>query len=94
MTFTPAVLETAVETGYERTNVQDVGFGFRQLVDVAVRALSPGVNDPTTAVHVIGHLSVLLAGWRSGPRARTSSGTRPGRYVWCWPFLSSVTSSI
>lgn len=51
---------SAVATGFERTNVQDVGFGFRQLVDVAARALSPGINDPTTAVHVIGHLSVLL----------------------------------
>ena len=47
-------------TGFERTNVQDVAFGFRQLVDVAARALSPGINDPTTAVHVVGHLSVLL----------------------------------
>lgn len=51
---------SGVETGFERTNLQDVGFGFRQLVDVATRALSPGINDPTTAVHVIGHLSVLL----------------------------------
>lgn len=65
--FTPAVMEkltddanASVATGFERTNVQDVGFGFRQLVDVAARALSPGINDPTTAVHVIGHLSVLL----------------------------------
>lgn len=53
-------VNAAVATGFERTNVQDVGFGFRQLVDVAVRALSPGINDPTTAVHVIGHLSDLL----------------------------------
>ncbi|MDI3196228.1 DUF2254 domain-containing protein [Pseudarthrobacter sp. AL07] len=53
-------VNAAVATGFERTNVQDVGFGFRQLVDVAARALSPGINDPTTAVHVIGHLSVLL----------------------------------
>ncbi|MFF1255021.1 DUF2254 domain-containing protein [Pseudarthrobacter sp. NPDC058329] len=66
-TFPPEVREelaagvnAAVTTGFERTNVQDVGFGFRQLVDVATRALSPGINDPTTAVHVIGHLSVLL----------------------------------
>lgn len=53
-------VNAAVSTGFERTNVQDVGFGFRQLVDVAARALSPGINDPTTAVHVIGHLSALL----------------------------------
>jgi uncharacterized membrane protein len=36
------------------------------LVDVAARALSPGINDPTTAVHVIGHLSALLC--RLAPR--------------------------
>lgn len=53
-------VNSSILTGFERTNVQDVGFGFRQLVDVAVRALSPGINDPTTAVHVIGHLSGLL----------------------------------
>ncbi|HKU04177.1 MAG TPA: DUF2254 domain-containing protein [Arthrobacter sp.] len=53
-------INTAVATGLERTSVQDVGYGFRQLVDVAVRALSPGINDPTTAVHVLGHLSALL----------------------------------
>ena len=53
-------VNAAVATGFERTSVQDVGFGFRQLADVAVRALSPGINDPTTAVHVLGHLSALL----------------------------------
>lgn len=53
-------VNAAVAVGFERTYVQDVGFGFRQLVDVAARALSPGINDPTTAVHVVGHLSVLL----------------------------------
>lgn len=53
-------INAAVATGFERTSVQDAGYGFRQLVDVAVRALSPGINDPTTAVHVLGHLSALL----------------------------------
>lgn len=53
-------VNAALITGFERTHVQDVGFGIRQLVDVAVRALSPGINDPTTAVHVFGHLSSLL----------------------------------
>ncbi len=50
----------AVVTGFERTAAQDVGFGLRQLTDVAVKALSPGVNDPTTAVHALGHASALL----------------------------------
>ncbi len=49
-----------VHTGVERTLTQDVGFGVRQLTDVATKALSPGINDPTTAVHALGHLSALL----------------------------------
>ena len=43
---------------------QDVGFGVLQLVDIAVRALSPGVNDPSTANDVIVHLgAIMLAIW-------------------------------
>src|SRR4029079_5467928 len=34
----------------ERTFLQDPGFGFRQIADIAIRALSPAVNDPTTGV--------------------------------------------
>ena len=40
--------------------MQDPAFGFRQLVDVAIRALSPAVNDPTTAVQAIDRISDLL----------------------------------
>jgi uncharacterized membrane protein len=61
----------AVQVGYERTMQQDVAYGLRQLVDVAVKALSPGVNDPTTATHAIGHLAHLLV-----RLARTPVGTR------------------
>lgn len=53
-------IRSAYSTGYERTSTQDIGFGLRQLVDVAVRALSPGVNDPTTAVHALSHVSAVL----------------------------------
>jgi uncharacterized membrane protein len=53
-------LAAAVVTGFERTSVQDVALGLRQLTDVAVKALSPGINDPTTAIHAIGHSSALL----------------------------------
>ncbi|MGV8895118.1 MAG: DUF2254 domain-containing protein [Rhodoglobus sp.] len=45
---------------YERTASQDVGFGIRQIADIASKALSPGVNDPTTAVHALSHLSAIL----------------------------------
>jgi uncharacterized membrane protein len=53
-------LTDAVSLGPERTLDQDVAFGMRQLVDVAVRALSPGVNDPSTAVQAIDQLHDLL----------------------------------
>jgi uncharacterized membrane protein len=45
----------------ERTFVQDPAFGFRQLVDIAIRALSPAVNDPTTGVQAFDRISDLLA---------------------------------
>jgi len=53
-------VRSAYPTTYERTSSQDIGFGLRQLVDIAVRALSPGVNDPTTAVHALSHVSAVL----------------------------------
>jgi len=39
----------AVSTGNTRTMQQDVSFGLRQMADVGLKALSPGINDPTTA---------------------------------------------
>jgi len=47
-------------TGNERTMSQDPEFGFSQLADIALRALSPSLNDPTTAVQVIDQLHDLL----------------------------------
>lgn len=44
----------------ERTPHQDAAFGFRQLVDIAERALSPGVNDPSTAAQALDRLHDLL----------------------------------
>lgn len=43
-----------------RTVDQDPGFGVRQLVDIAVKALSPGINDTTTAVTAVDYLSQIL----------------------------------
>lgn len=44
-----------------RTMHQDVGFGIRQLVDIGMKALSPGVNDTTTAVICVDYLGAILA---------------------------------
>lgn len=43
-----------------RTVEQDAGFGVRQIVDIAIKALSPGVNDTTTAVMCIDYLTAIL----------------------------------
>jgi uncharacterized membrane protein len=44
----------------ERSLDRDLGFGLRQLVDIAARALSTGINDPATAVQVIDQLHELM----------------------------------
>lgn len=55
-----SLLNGAVGVRMERTLTQDVGFGLRQLVDIADRALSPGTNDPTTAVQAVQELHRVL----------------------------------
>ncbi|MFN8133445.1 MAG: DUF2254 domain-containing protein [Solirubrobacteraceae bacterium] len=59
-------LRTAIVIGRERTIEQDPAFAFRILVDVAIKALSPAVNDPTTAVQALNSLEDLLrrVAWR------------------------------
>jgi uncharacterized membrane protein len=56
-----AQLLDMIALGVERTIEQDPGFAVRIMVDIAARALSPAVNDPTTGVQVIDHLENLLA---------------------------------
>ncbi len=46
--------------GSQRTERQDVEFSIDQLVEIAVRALSPGINDPFTAIRCIDQLSAAL----------------------------------
>jgi uncharacterized membrane protein len=53
-------LLSCVSLGRQRTVEQDAAFGFQQLVDMAVKALSPGINDPTTACMCIDYLGALL----------------------------------
>lgn len=53
-------LRQSVALGPERTMEQDPMFGFRIMVDIASKALSPAINDPTTAVLAIDQLHHLL----------------------------------
>jgi uncharacterized membrane protein len=59
-TIAPALLRAGVEVGEERTIEQDPAFAMRIVVDTAIRALSPAVNDPTTAVQGIDVLEPLV----------------------------------
>jgi uncharacterized membrane protein len=55
-----AALLAAVAVGPERTMPQDPAFAFRIMVDIALRALSPAVNDPNTAVLALDQIHRLL----------------------------------
>ncbi|MEW2176009.1 DUF2254 domain-containing protein [Streptomyces sp. NPDC005406] len=62
-----------IALGPERTIEQDPAFALRVLVDIAIRALSPAVNDPTTGVQVLNHIDSFLTAVGRSPL--------PGRYV-------------
>jgi uncharacterized membrane protein len=53
-------LRYAIELGAERTFEQDPKYAIRLLVDIAIKALSPAVNDPTTAVQALDQIEDLL----------------------------------
>ncbi|MEO8741228.1 MAG: DUF2254 domain-containing protein [Casimicrobiaceae bacterium] len=56
-----AFLRNRISIRAFRTIDEEFGFGIRQLVDIALKALSPGVNDTTTAVMCIDHLGAIVA---------------------------------
>jgi uncharacterized membrane protein len=56
-----AAIRRCVVLGIHRTPLQDPMFSIRHLVEIALRALSPGVNDPYTAAAVLDRLSASLA---------------------------------
>ncbi len=53
-------LLAAIDIGPTRTMQQDVEFGIVQIVDIALRAISPAVNDPTTTISCVDQLSCIL----------------------------------
>jgi uncharacterized membrane protein len=71
-------VNAAFVLGNQRTMGQDIEFGLNQLVEVAVRALSPGLNDPFTAVACVDHIGSALcrlaARERPSPYRRDNDG--------------------
>ena len=61
--LTPAAcaeITNSFDFGPTRTLQQDVEFGVLQIVDIALKAISPAVNDPSTAINCIDHIGRLL----------------------------------
>lgn len=75
-------IRRAITIGKTRTMLQDPSYGVRELVDVALRALSPGVNDPTTAQDAIFHVAALVVELlRRDPPPRVRRGDGGSRLV-------------
>lgn len=75
----PSRLRYTVSVGVERTLHQDLAFGLRQLVDIALRALSTSVNDPTTAVQCLDRIVQFLAAVVDLPLGTVHHRDRSGR---------------
>ncbi|MGY3484729.1 putative membrane protein [Bradyrhizobium sp. USDA 4011] len=58
-------LIAAFDIGPARTMQQDVEFGIIQIVDIALRAISPAINDPSTAISCVDQLSRIMILWIS-----------------------------
>lgn len=92
----PTLVLAAFLVGPERTIFQDPAYGFRALVDIAVQALSPGSNAPTTASQVIDRLLDLLLEIArrpapSGYYADEACVLRLVRPVFTWPEYVDLT---
>jgi len=53
-------IQSSLILGSNRTHLQDIRYAFSELVDIAVRALSPGINDPFTAVNCVDRIHATL----------------------------------
>jgi uncharacterized membrane protein len=88
-------IRRAVAISYERTPRQDIGYGVRQMADIATKALSPAVNDPTTAVHALGHLAAVLADLAELPHEPATLVDANGRdrLVACRPDFAALVET-
>jgi uncharacterized membrane protein len=75
LSATEAFAEAAL-IGNRQAAVQDLEFAVRQLVEVAVRALSPGINDPFTAMAVLDRLGATLCAAACRPGGASAPGDR------------------
>ena len=81
------MLDRVLTFGHRPAALQDLEYSIRQLVEIAVRALSPGINDPFTAGSVVDHLGDVLC--RIAPRHLPSGAVERDRRI---VLVHSVTS--
>jgi uncharacterized membrane protein len=80
------------DIGPTRTLQQDVEFGVIQIVDIALRAISPAVNDPSTAISCVDQLSRILIRWihRAPPSTHLYSPPHVLRVIVPWISLGEL----
>ncbi|WP_428486380.1 DUF2254 domain-containing protein [Rhodopila sp.] len=88
-------LTGAFDMGPMRTLQQDVEFGVIQIVDIALRAISPAVNDPSTAISCIDQLTRILIRWidRIPPESQLFSPPHVLRVVLPWIDLDGLLNT-
>jgi uncharacterized membrane protein len=88
-------LTGAFDIGPMRTLQQDVEFGVIQIVDIALRAISPAVNDPSTAISCIDQLTRILIRWieRIPPDSLMFSPPHVVRVVLPWIDLDGLLNT-
>jgi uncharacterized membrane protein len=83
-----AELLGAFDIGPTRTLQQDIEFGVLQIVDIALKAISPAVNDPTTAISCIDQLSRILIRFASRELPESLLYDPPGVLRVSFPWIS------
>lgn len=88
-----ARLRAGLSVGRARTLDQDAAFGIRQLADVALKALSPGINDSTTAEMCLDRLGEILLRLAERPIAGQRHGADGRlRLVGCGPTYEALVN--
>ena len=76
------------DIGPTRTMQQDVEFGIIQIVDIALRAMSPGINDPSTAISCVDQLSRIMIVWANRRRPTSHYYAPPDELRLFVPWMS------
>jgi uncharacterized membrane protein len=72
-------MRAAIVSGNQRTEQQDIDFGFQQLGQIALRALSPAINDPFTAGICVDRLGGVLCRLAERPRPSLMTADKGGQ---------------